>query len=46
VVKFNQIKEMIKSYFNLLVKLGSNPCTNWNRIHPDLPPSLVGQFLT
>jgi hypothetical protein len=30
--------------FNLLVTLGSNPFTNWNRIHPDLPPSLAGQF--
>jgi hypothetical protein len=26
------------SDFNLLVKLGSNPCTNRNRIHPDLSP--------
>jgi hypothetical protein len=30
--------------FNLLVKLGSNPCTNRNRIRPDLPSSLVGRF--
>ena len=32
------------SDFNLLVKLGSNPCTNWNRIRPDLTPSLAGRF--
>ena len=30
------------SDFNLLVKLGSNLCTNRNRICPDLPPSLAG----
>jgi hypothetical protein len=29
------------SDFNLLIKLGSNPCTNRNRIRLDLPPSLV-----
>jgi hypothetical protein len=32
------------SEFNLLVKLGSNPCTNRNWIRPDLPPSLAGRF--
>jgi hypothetical protein len=32
------------SDFNLLVKLGSNPCTNRNRIRPDLPHSLPGRF--
>ena len=32
------------SDFNLLVKLENNPCTNRNRIRPDLPPSLAGRF--
>jgi hypothetical protein len=30
--------------FNLLVKLGVNPCTNRNRICPDLLPSIAGRF--
>ena len=33
-----------KSDFNLLVKLGSNPLANRNRIRPNLPPSIAGQF--
>jgi hypothetical protein len=32
------------SNFNLLVKLGSNPCANRNRIRPNLPHSLAGRF--
>jgi hypothetical protein len=30
--------------FNLLVKLGSNPCTNRNKIRPKLPLSVTGRF--
>jgi hypothetical protein len=37
-------RSLEKLDFNLLVTLGSNPFTNWNRIHPNLPPSLAGQF--
>jgi hypothetical protein len=32
------------SDFNLLVELGSNPCTSRKRIRPDLPPSLARRF--
>jgi hypothetical protein len=41
-LKFPWILE--KSYLSLLVKLGSNPNTNRNRIHPDLGSFIVGQF--
>jgi len=33
-----------KSYFNLLVKLGSNPSTNQNRIRPNLRSYIAGHF--
>jgi hypothetical protein len=33
-----------KSYFNLLVKLGSNPSTNRNRIRPNLRSYISGHF--